>query len=1376
MKKLLAVLLSAALTVTCLPVTAAEARTADSPKISKILDNAKGLNRNKTKSYKEGEAIAVISSANQSTQKLRCSKIDGLSGVSLKTIGDFSTNANNPKLRGSGESTQAVLVSSDTMSTDELVKKLKKMDGVEAVSPNYILRAYDSNTYNDTYKDIQWNVDNKNAYLDGDENVQTNVPALWNSPSKATKEPVIAVIDTGIDYKHEELADKMWVKPESLSSRLSGTYGYDFVDGDSDPMDENGHGTHCAGIIAAAQNNSKGISGVSSNAKIMALRFLDFEGYGMLEGAVKAYDYVNKALDLNVNIVAINCSWGGEGDGEIFNLLAEKVGKKGALTVAAAGNESVDSDKASLTFASSPYIVNTASMNNKGELSTFSNYGKKTVDLAAPGSDIISSVSENTFAPVLYTSDQRQRLCNAFYDGGTVNPGNTDFGSNYILCSKNKGEAELKVSYDSVNSYNKGGKAIRFDIKNANPGGVYALMLPFEGEDSEKSIYGSMMVKYLQCNYNSQSVVTLEALQGNLNEELGNINISEEKVIKDEDAPLNTSNEIQENCWNHYTAPILDSTESLSGSPDKGSYLMFVFVAGDFEEEKARDYSFAIDQIGVSKANVDSGAFGKYDIYSGTSMAAPFVSGCAALLYDKKEEIAKAPAAKRAALLRKNVLANVHKSDKFSNKLVSGGYLDVNTDISVKKIPVVLSGAAINKSGNVVLSGQNFGKNSSAVDVKFAGSSKTYQTAVKKWSDTSIELDVYAKDGAAKGPSMSNRSVEFTVRPGASSTGLVENSKTFYLNGYKPAFHNSGTYKDEECYIDSAAAASSSSMYFVRSEGPLAAIDYMEPFGNKCYWETLNYINLIQHFSGNDFTEETEFKVSDPAYHNGKLWFNVTLDQGYYRESKLFSYDINREKEAAYALPPYIAADSSPSVGVYNGEIWLVGGLDLAAGKVTTSKNTYIFTPSSKKWRKGPALPTGRYASRVLQTGASLTVSLGYEKLSADNMVPATLIYNGSKFISVPMKSLGLYSDVQLKRQGSFRDKEFTVYKYPGTVGICKDGLVFAGLPLEGMADTFTLNVKTGKFASIGYSLGGISSSNQFLGASLDSRFYLISLEEVFDFSTGMDDAYDKYDDESEEEPRKNYQYKVLDIPISSGMLKVTGKAGKGGRVSGTGKYMPGSTVTLQAVPSKNYVVKSFKVNGKASGKKKTFTITADTTAEASFGIAVKSIKLNTAGAYLIPGKSLSLKASVAPANAWNKKLKWTSSNTKYATVNASGKVTAKSAGVGKTVTITALSQDGSGKKAVCKVYITKKASKLKISKKSYTLKRGKSVTLKVSVSPSSGTCKKINWKSNNTKYATVNSKGKVTAKKAGKGKTVTITGTLADGSGMKVSCKIKIN
>ena len=172
----------------------------------------------------------------------------------------------------------------------------------------------------------------------------------------------------------------------------------------------------------------------------------------------------------------------------------------------------------------------------------------------------------------------------------------------------------------------------------------------------------------------------------------------------------------------------------------------------------------------------------------------------------------------------------------------------------------------------------------------------------------------------------------------------------------------------------------------------------------------------------------------------------------------------------------------------------------------------------------------------------------------------------------------------------------------------------------------------------------------------------------------------------------------------------------------------------------------------------------------------VTKIQITGASRKIAAGKKIQLTASVLPSNASNKAVKWTTSNKKYATVDSKGKVSAKKAGAGKSVTITATAADGSGVKATYKIKIQKDAVKSITLKAKKTVKAGKTLKVKATVKTTGKKANKtLKWTSSNTKYATVSSKGVVKAKKAGKGRKVKITASATDGSGKKKTVTVKI-
>lgn len=194
----------------------------------------------------------------------------------------------------------------------------------------------------------------------------------------------------------------------------------------------------------------------------------------------------------------------------------------------------------------------------------------------------------------------------------------------------------------------------------------------------------------------------------------------------------------------------------------------------------------------------------------------------------------------------------------------------------------------------------------------------------------------------------------------------------------------------------------------------------------------------------------------------------------------------------------------------------------------------------------------------------------------------------------------------------------------------------------------------------------------------------------------------------------------------------------------------------------------------------KTETLSSSYTVDFSDGsqpsqpIKVTKIQLSKTSATLLAGKKLNLTAVVSPTNAANKDLVWEVSNKKYASVSQTGVVTAKAAGAGKKVTVTAKAKDGSGKKATCTIKIKGAVKKITL-KASKSVKAGKKLTVKATVSVGKNGSKALSWSVSNKKYASVNTKGVVTTKKAGKGKTITVTAKAKDGSGKKASIKIKL-
>ncbi|MBT5850244.1 MAG: S8 family serine peptidase [Acidimicrobiaceae bacterium] len=223
-----------------------------------------------------------------------------------------------------------------------------------------------------------------------------NAVDAWQASADA-QQVVVAVIDSGVDTSHPDLAGRIWINPGEIAGNgidddnngyVDDIHGWDFVEDDAVPNDDNGHGTHVAGTIAAVRDNGVGIAGVADNARIMALRFLNAGGSGYTSDALAALEY---AVDNGAPIS--NNSWGGGG---YSNAMASMLGAVAGshLFVAAAGNSGQNIDTSPQYPAAYPQdnILSVAAHDSSGQLAYFSNYGVNSVDISAPGVSILSSV------------------------------------------------------------------------------------------------------------------------------------------------------------------------------------------------------------------------------------------------------------------------------------------------------------------------------------------------------------------------------------------------------------------------------------------------------------------------------------------------------------------------------------------------------------------------------------------------------------------------------------------------------------------------------------------------------------------------------------------------------------------------------------------------------------------------------------------------------------------------------------------------------------------------------------------------------------------------------------------------------------------------
>ncbi len=600
------------LAIEAFPLQQVQAAAVRAQETGELYDEA--VLRMEEESYAAGEALVSFEASEGAALATEGTyRYD--SKVTIQRVCAFGTDED------SGKTRYIVHLVSDSYTTQQLLQLSLKQYYVDAVSANssHELASVDP------YKNYQW-------YLDGSDTSSKGVRWSKKRSLKESDTPVIAVLDSGVDYTHPDLADNMWVNP--YPKLLKGTYGYDFGDNDADPMDTNGHGTHVAGIAAAAQNNGIGITG-ASDAQIMAVKIEADGSDNILDDAIIAgFEYVLEAMEAGVNVCAVNCSWGGSSDpGGLFTLAIDAIGEMGALTVFASGNDGIDRDQAGASCSpydiDSPYVVIVGASSEDDEAAEYADYGKNSVDLYAPGSNILSAWTEDTFLPAIYSDSKRKKLTSYFNrcgaDDTNILPADQTWSDLYTaeeMGLNSVYDVEMEREKDGTNRY------------------LSVTVTRLSGANGDESV-GSVYVDVTDLQLDETATYYVSMLEG----ESSGSSITWETVMctsTPEDSRFVT---VGDRTYMRIRGMIIN--RNMVGTT----------------------YQFYLDDIAISKADADTEQFGKYFMTSGTSMAAPLVSAAVATL-------ASANPSLNARTIRKNLMKCVRVVDDLSDKCITGGIID----------------------------------------------------------------------------------------------------------------------------------------------------------------------------------------------------------------------------------------------------------------------------------------------------------------------------------------------------------------------------------------------------------------------------------------------------------------------------------------------------------------------------------------------------------------------------------------------------------------------------------------------------------------------------------------------------------------------------
>ncbi len=297
------------------------------------------------------------------------------------------------------------------MTVNQALRSFGKAPEVLYAEPNYIVKTLA--TPDDTRFSELWGLNNS-GQTGGVPDADIDAPEAWDLTT-GNGNAVVAVIDTGVDYTHPDLAPNIFRNTADCNNNgsdddgngyVDDCYGINVVTGNSDPMDDVSHGTHVAGTIGALGNNAVGVVGVNWSIRILACKFLDAYGEGTTAGAIACLDYVAAMKDRGVNIVATNNSWGGGAESLALRDAIDAQRQRGILFVTSAGNESMNAETLQ-PFPCSYFLPNVlcvASTGASDQRSGFSNDGRHNVHLGAPGENILSTVPAGGYASYRGTS------------------------------------------------------------------------------------------------------------------------------------------------------------------------------------------------------------------------------------------------------------------------------------------------------------------------------------------------------------------------------------------------------------------------------------------------------------------------------------------------------------------------------------------------------------------------------------------------------------------------------------------------------------------------------------------------------------------------------------------------------------------------------------------------------------------------------------------------------------------------------------------------------------------------------------------------------------------------------------------------------------
>ena len=730
------------------------------------------------------------------------------------------------------------LVSSDSYDTVEMIKKLSADDRIASAEANYYKepQSYDyTYSLNDPMNAYNFQANTPLAHNESGVDVSgrgtgakiplsTNAGSVHLTEEEKEKEVVVAVMDSGILAEHEDLKNMLWENPGNIG--LEGEHGYNFYNNNTDLTPTIYHGTHVSGIIAAEADNGTGIAGVTAasgaNVKIMMLS-TDSAGRQYDRQAsykeLGAFHYILKAKQRGVNIVASSNSWGASGGlSTIYDEILDRLGEEGIVNFFAAGNHWTDLDNNGSDAPSggdSMYKVSVGAAEVSGEPSVFSNYGKRSVDVFAPGENILSTVSYKCYFPNIFTPQKRNDTTEYYglFDGSTVidtgsdgksrvtpSKGDTNetvksFGASVFHAQPDPGSSfepegtatyELSVSKDRSFTDSDHPGSLELTIHQAQRGEEYFFYFPFEknplttSDNTGFSIYVMNSLEEGDAEYSLSGGEVLVDADGNC--ELYNYGDGPQDAITGHSYSTDAHM-----CVKGSSLPIVIGADELRASGRSVGIGIRLSPTG---RNAPGDIHVYLDSIAVSRPDSEIPEGSKitpetsYDICSGTSMACPACAGAYAVYAACHPREDGETGSEYALRSRAGFLSLVTRTDELKDKCSTGGFIDL-THMDEGN-PVITDAVCDLEKNTLTIYGERLADG--------------YTLRYKKLEDESAS--------------------EITLPSGGMDVRFSEDGKTAVITNAKELF---GTYIEFLLY-DSSSVRASNSFFLVKGQKQLEEV------------------------------------------------------------------------------------------------------------------------------------------------------------------------------------------------------------------------------------------------------------------------------------------------------------------------------------------------------------------------------------------------------------------------------------------------------------------------------------------------------------------------------------------------------------------------